>query len=74
MRTDALRWIPAAAAALALAVAAGLGLVPGAAGYPPVHRSEWLAAALAAAAGWVLREPVAYLQLRCASPSSSVSS
>jgi hypothetical protein len=65
---------PVAAAALALAVAAGLGGLPAAAGYPPVHWSEWLAAALAAVAGWVLREPVAYLQLRCASPSSSVSS
>lgn len=59
------------AAALALTLVAGLGVVPAATGFPPVHWSEWLAGALGAAAGWALQRRAAYLQGRCASPSDS---
>ena len=60
---------------LALTIlAAGLGAVPALGGHAPVHWSEWLTAALSAAAGWALLRPAAYLQLRCGSPSTNVSS
>ncbi|MBA2458431.1 MAG: VanZ family protein [Gemmatimonadales bacterium] len=59
---------------LGLAVVAGLGIVPALGGYPPGHWSEWLAGALAAAAGWVLHRLAAYLEPQCGSPSASVSS
>jgi hypothetical protein len=66
---------PRRALAVLLAVlAAGLGVVPALTGYDPVHWSEWVAAAAAAAAGWSLRRSAAYLEPRCASPSTSVSS
>ena len=55
-------------------VVVGLGVVPAVGGHAPVHWSEWLAAALSAAAGWALLRPAAYLQRRCGSPSTSVSS
>jgi hypothetical protein len=59
---------------LGLAIAAGLGAVPALGGYAPVHWSEWLAAVLAAAGGWALGRPAAYLEPRCGPPSTSVSS
>ncbi len=59
---------------LMAAVAGGLGLVPALGGYGLVHWSEWVAALAAAAVGWAVRRPAAYLQPRCASPSISVSS
>jgi hypothetical protein len=63
-------------AAIGLAAMLGLGLavVPAVLEYPPVHWSEWLAGATAAAAGWALYRAAAYLQLRCGSPSTSESS
>jgi hypothetical protein len=64
----------AAAAALSAGIGAAIGALPAAAGYPPAHWSEWLAAALGAALGWALRRPAAYLQTRCVSPSASESS
>jgi hypothetical protein len=56
------------------ALIVGLGLVPALGGHAPVRWSEWLAAALSTAAGWALRRPAAYLQVRCGSPSTSESS
>jgi hypothetical protein len=50
-----------------------LGLLPAAAGFPPVHWSEWLGAAAGAAGGWALQPVAAYLQRRCASRSASES-
>ena len=55
----------------AATVALGLGGLPWLAGLPPVHRSEWIAAALGIGAGWALQQCAAYLQSRCASPSAS---
>jgi hypothetical protein len=63
-----------AAGLIGVTLAVGLGAVPALGGYAPVHWSEWLSAALSAAAGWALLGPAAYLQLRCGSPSISVSS
>jgi VanZ like protein len=59
------RWV------LPLAIAAGLTLPSPAAGLPPVHWSEWVAAALGALAGWALQRGEAYLERRCASLSAS---
>jgi hypothetical protein len=59
---------------VAIALAVGLGATPALGGYAPVHWSEWLAAASAAAAGWALHRFAAYLERRCGSPSTSVSS
>jgi hypothetical protein len=59
---------------LAGAVLLGLGAVPAFGGRGPVHWSEWLTAMLAGSAGWALGRFAAYLQLRCGSPSTSVSS
>jgi VanZ family protein len=64
---------PHVAASLAAIVAAGLAAVPRLAGYPPVHRSEWLAAAIGLAAGWAVASRVTYLAGKCASPSTSES-
>jgi hypothetical protein len=65
---------PAAALApLGAALAVGLGLLPAAAGFPPVHWSEWAAGLMGIAAGWALHWPAAYLLDRCASPSVSES-
>ena len=61
-------------AAVASALATGLLVIPALAGFPLVHPSEWLAGAFGAAAGWALRPVAAYLQSRCASPSTSESS
>jgi VanZ like family len=63
-----------AAGFLSLVLAIGLGLLPALAGFAPVHWSEWLSAGLAAALGWALRRPAAYLQGRCGSPSINESS
>jgi hypothetical protein len=63
-----------AAGVLAVTLAIGLGVVPALGGHAPAHWSEWLSAALSAAAGWALLGFAAYLQLRCGSPSTSVSS
>jgi hypothetical protein len=57
--------------ALPLGMAAGLTLPPSAVGLPPVHWSEWTAAALGALAGWALQRGAAYLERRCASLSAS---
>lgn len=59
---------------VATTLAVGLGVVPALGGHAPVQWSEWLTAALSAAAGWALPRPAAYLQPRCGSPSISVSS
>ncbi len=63
-----------AAGALAATIVIALAVLPPAAGFPPVHWTEWLAAALGAAAGWALQRPAPYLQGRCFSPSASESS
>jgi VanZ like protein len=63
----------AAFGALGAALVAALGLLPAAAGFPPVHWSEWAAGLLGIAAGWALHRHAAYLQRRCASPSASES-
>jgi hypothetical protein len=63
-----------AAGLIAVTLLVGLGVVPALGGHAPVHWSEWLSAALSAAAGWALLRPAAYLQLRCGSPSTNVSS
>jgi hypothetical protein len=60
--------------ALAAALVLGLGALPAAAGFPPVHWSEWVAGLLGSSAGWALHRPEAYLSRRCASPSASESS
>jgi hypothetical protein len=52
-------------------VIAGLGLLPAVTGFDPVHWSEWLAAAAGVALGGALSRFAAYLQSRCASPSTS---
>jgi hypothetical protein len=59
--------------ALLATLVAALGLLPVAAGLPPVHWSEWAAALFGIAAGWALHRPAAYLERRCASPSASES-
>jgi hypothetical protein len=64
----------APAAWLAGMLLLALAALPGLAGLPPVHWSEWLSGALGAAAGWAAQPPAAYLQRRCASPSGSDSS
>lgn len=56
------------------AVALGLAIVPALAAFPPVHRSEWLAAGVALAIGRALAAFAAYLASRCGSPSASESS
>jgi VanZ family protein len=59
--TGSERW--RAGALLALLVGLGLGAVPLATGLPPVHWSEWVAAAAGMAAGWCLgsaTRPVAF--------------
>jgi hypothetical protein len=70
-RTGGPAW---AAGVLAATLAIGLAAVPALGGHAPAHWSEGLSAALSAAAGWALLRPAAYLQLRCGSPSISVSS
>lgn len=60
-----LRWV------LPPAIAAGLTLPSLAVGLPPVHWSEWAAAALGAVAGWALQRGAAYLLRRCGSLSAS---
>ncbi len=60
-------WV--ALAGLVAALVLALAVIPAAAGFPPVHWSEWLAGALGAAGGWALHRPAAYLEGRCASPS-----
>jgi hypothetical protein len=57
--------------ALPLGISAGLVLPSAAVGLPPVHWSEWAAAALAVLAGWALQRGAAYLERRCASLSAS---
>lgn len=64
----------AAAGAMATFIGIGLGIIPLVAGFPVVHWSEWAAAAAGGAAGWALARRAAYLQVRCGSPSTSVSS
>jgi VanZ like family len=59
------RWI------LPLGITAGLVLPSAVAGFPPVHWSEWAAAAVGALAGWALQRGAAYLERRCASLSAS---
>jgi hypothetical protein len=59
------RWV------LPLGVAAGLTLPSLAVGLPPVHWSEWAAAALGVLAGWALQRGAAYLLRRCGSLSAS---
>lgn len=59
---------------LVATLAAGLAVVPWLGGYDPVHWSEWLAGIVGAAAGWALGPFAAYLEVRCGSPSTSVSS
>ena len=59
------RWV------LPLGIAAGLLLPSLAVGLPPVHWSEWAAAALGVVAGWALQRGAAYLLRRCASLSAS---
>jgi len=59
------RWV------LPLGITAGLVLPSAAAGFPPVHWSEWAAAAIGALAGWALQRGAAYLEGRCASLSAS---
>jgi hypothetical protein len=55
-------------------VVLGLGLLPALTGFPPVHRSEWLAAGVGLAIGRALGASAAYLASRCGSPSGSESS
>ena len=61
----------AGAGALAGALLLAFAVLPGVAGFPPVHWSEWLGGVLGAATGWAVQRPAAYLQRRCASPSGS---
>jgi hypothetical protein len=61
----------AAVSALAAALVAALAAIPAAGGFPPVHWSEWAAAALGAAGGWALPPSAAYLETPCVSPSAS---
>lgn len=65
------RYRSPSAALVALAIVTALAGLPAMVGLPPVHWSEWLAAALGAATGWALQRPAAYLQNRCRSPSDS---
>jgi hypothetical protein len=59
------------AGVVGVTVTLGLGIVPALGGYPPVHWSEWVAAALALPAGWAGVLIAAYLERRCASPSAN---
>jgi hypothetical protein len=59
------------AGVVGVTVTLGLGIVPALASYPPVHWSEWTAAALALPAGWAGVLIAAYLERRCASPSAN---
>lgn len=52
----------------------GLAFVPWLTGFPPVHWSQWLAAATGLAGGWAAARRATYLGGRCASPSASESS
>ncbi|MDQ3138941.1 MAG: hypothetical protein M3Q93_15305, partial [Gemmatimonadota bacterium] len=63
-----------AAGSLTLTLVAALAALPAAAGFPPVHWSEWVAGALGATVGWALRGSATYLQTPCASPSDNESS
>jgi VanZ like family len=57
--------------AVAGAVVAGLAVLPRLTGFHPSHWSEWLGAGAGVALGWALPRIAAYLQSRCASPSTS---
>lgn len=59
-----------AAGGLLAALAAGLGVLPLAAGYAPVHWSEWAGGLLGIAVGWALHRSATYLESRCGSPST----
>jgi len=62
------------AAVVGVTLVLGLLAIPAAAGFDPVHWSEWLGAVAGGGAGWALQRGAAYLQPRCGSPSTSESS